>query len=301
MTLQSSKGSPMTYAQVRLTDPDGFQSYGWTDSLGQVAGLVPSNKNLLLEVLAYPCNEAIYSKNIGSFDQNSDLGVITINNSQSISSIRGKLLNCSNTPVTDGYAIIYCNDIVTYAAVNSEGNFTTDIVFCPGTIVSCKILPIDNKAKQQGSLTDINLTAPQTDVGNISACGTSSDQYINYTLDGIDHSLTSTTTDSLFGSTQLVQASPPNYTSIYGVHNPDYIFIGYLHNNLTGTVPMLGLALSPFDSSTNLTQPFNITISNYAQNVGDFYEGHFSGQFTHYSTGAVLHNINCSFRVRRRN
>src|SRR6185436_17584567 len=101
----------MAYAEVRLTDPGGvqwtdssgqvvsgpIQSSGWTDSLGQVSGLVPANKALLMEVLAYPCNEPVYSKNIGSFDQDTDLGAVTVNNIQSISSIHGKLLDCSNT------------------------------------------------------------------------------------------------------------------------------------------------------------------------------------------------------------
>jgi len=311
LSLQMRTGSPMAYTEVRLTDADGaqwtdssgqvsgpIQSTGWTDSLGQVAGLVPQGKKLLLEIFAYPCNEVIYSKTIGPFDRDTDLGIISVQSS-SIINIFGKLLNCTGSPVTDGSVMIYYNDMVHYTTPDNSGNFTTYLLFCPGASLTFQVLGVDHEARQQGNSINVGITAPQTNAGNISACGTSTEQYISYSLDGVDHSITTTVADSLFGSTELVQASPPNYTDIRGDHNADHIGFGYLHNNSAGTFPLVNLTLAPYDSSTNLIQPFNITITSYPQNVGEFYEGHFSGQFTHYSTGTALHNINCSFRVRR--
>jgi hypothetical protein len=312
MTLQSPIGSPIAYAEVRLTDAGGnqwtdslgqasgpIQSSGWTDSLGQVSGLVPANKALLMEVIAYPCYNVIYSQAIGPFDRDIDLGNIVVQTS-SIVSISGKLLNCNGMPVTNGYVMINYSNMVRYAATDKAGNFATYLIFCPGSSSSFQVLGVDNTVKQQGNSVSVNVAEPETNTGNILACGTSSEQYINYTLDGVDHSITSALTDSLLGTTELVQASPPNYyTTIWGMDNPDYIDFGYLHNNSVGTFPMNNLSLALYDSSTNLISPFNMIISNYPQNVGEFYEGHFSGQFTHFGTGTVLHNINCSFRVRR--
>lgn len=297
MTFHSFTGSPLAYTEVRLTDPDGYQSSGWTDSLGQVAGLVPANKNLLMEVQAYPCNETIYPKDLGSFNQNTDLGVMTLN-TQSIASIRGKLLNCSNNPVTDGYALIYCNNIVSYVPVNSDGNFTTDIAICPGVVTNCSILPVDDKAKQQGVLTDINLAIPQTDAGNISACGTSIEQYINYTVDGKDYSLTNSP-DSLLGSTDFFMGL--FHTTIIAVSNPDYIYVMSSHDNSAGTYPLERFGVQNFrDSSIVLLQPSTITFTHFPQTPGEFYEGSLSAKFTdQWVTGPAVHNVRGSFRIRR--
>jgi hypothetical protein len=151
-------------------------------------------------------------------------------------------------------------------------------------------------------ITDVNLIAPETNAGNFSACGNSSQQYINYTLDGTDHKISTAANDSLEGFvTILSQPNPSDYTNIIGSHGAaDYIQFRFLNNNNTaGTFPIKYLAFDAADSSTVLVQPFNISITGNAQNVGEFYEGQFSGQFTRYSTGSALHNINCSFRVRR--
>jgi hypothetical protein len=299
MTLQTHEGSPLVYTEVRLTRSNGYQSYGWTDSLGQVSGLVPLDESLLMEVLAYPCNDVIYFKNIGPFNQDSDLGSITVNNNSSLVTITGQLLNCNNSPVINGYAIIYYNNTVRYASADNTGKFSTNLVICNGSPATCQVLGVDNSLQQQGDVTDINIVVPETMVGNISACGSSSEQYINYTLDGANYSITSSVNDSLFGVTDLVQANPPNYTNIWGIHGSDYVDFGYLHNNTVGTFPLWNLNMEKYDSVTTLIQPFNITVTGYPQNIGEFYEGSFSGQFKHYSTGAVVHKIDCSFRVRR--
>jgi len=305
MTLQSSKGSPLVYTLVRLTTAGGRVSSDWTDSLGQVSGLVPSDSALTMEVISYACNEVIYSKNIGPFNQRTDLGIISVDNSQSISAMHGRLLNCSNSPVANGYAIIYyyfmVNNVpvyymMTYIPVDKSGNFSSDLLLCPGGLVRCQVLGVDDEAKRQSLLVNFTLSRTETNVGDIPVCGSSSEQFINYTLDGVDHSLTSGANDSLYGYTQSW-----GYSTIGGFNNTDDIGINYMDNSATGTFPLDNLAVTPYnDSSVVLLSPFNITITNHPQNVGDFYEGHFSGQFTHYTTGASVHNINGTLRVRRR-
>jgi len=194
--------------------------------------------------------------------------------------------------------MVYYDNTLRYAAVNNTGEFSTNLVTCSGGPSNCQGLGGDNVAQQQSLTATINIVAPETNV-DISACGLSSSQYINYTLDGTDYSITSNANDSLFGFSNTVQANPPNHTAITGIHGTIYINFGYLHNNAAGTFPLAHLTLQQYDSLTTLIQPFNITVTSYPQNIGEFYEGSFSGQFKHYTTGAVLHNINCSFRVRR--
>ncbi len=71
VTLKTGKGVPIVHGVVRLTlsaPGSPSQAYGNTDSLGQVSGLVPANQPIVLEVLD-PCNNAVYTKSIGSAQQ----------------------------------------------------------------------------------------------------------------------------------------------------------------------------------------------------------------------------------------
>ena len=299
MTLHTPEGGPLVHALVKLTRPSGSSSYGWTDSLGQVSGPVPSNEALLMEVLAYPCNTVIYSQNIGPFTQSTNLGIITVQaTSSSLVTIQGKLLNCNGAPVTDGNAIIYYDNVVRYAATNSNGNFSIQFIVCSSN-PSCDIIGVDNAAQQQSSLTSVNIVTPVTNAGNISACGTSSSEYINYTLDGTSYSITQSANDTVSSYSFSSQGSYPQITDMFGAHFPDHIFFIYGHNGTAGSFPLADLGVNPYDSMATIIQPFNINITTYPQNVGQFYVGNFTGQFTHFSTGAVIHNISCSFRVRK--
>jgi hypothetical protein len=80
------------------------QSFGVTDSLGKVSGLVPANEALQLDVISL-CYTTFFTQNIGPFAANTNLGVITVSGASvntSLAIIKGKLLNCSNAPVTSG-------------------------------------------------------------------------------------------------------------------------------------------------------------------------------------------------------
>ena len=147
LTVQTNEGNPLVFSQVRITALNSEylgQADGWTDSLGQVSGLVPANQNLLLEILAYPCSNVIYTKNIGPLSDSSNLGTIIVPPvSTSLQTINGKLVNCSNEPVTDGYAIINHNNLVYYAATDNNGNFTISFTNCSSSTSAFDIVSVD--------------------------------------------------------------------------------------------------------------------------------------------------------------
>ncbi|HEY2721424.1 MAG TPA: hypothetical protein VGI82_06855, partial [Chitinophagaceae bacterium] len=300
MTLHTPGNDPLVYTEVRLTKEDGMQCVGWTDSMGEISGLVPANENLTLDVLSYPCLNTIYSEKIGPFNSDADLGTIKIANTTAVVTVKGKLLNCNNAPVTNGYAMIFFDNTVRYAAINNTGDFSVSLTVCPSSPGSLQVIGIDNEAGRQSFPTDVNITSPVTNIGMISTCGISSDQYINYTLDGKDHSINSSANDSLIAYSYPTLSNPPMQTGIMGMHGTaDYIDFRYDHNGSAGQFPLSKLFVQSYDSLVTLVQPFNITITDYPQNVGEYYQGSFSGKFTTYATGATLHSIDCSFRVRR--
>lgn len=298
MTLHNANGLPLVHASVRVS-PVGLRgsAHGFTDSLGQAKGLVPKNKSLLIQVLD-PCGNVIYSQNLSPLTQSTDLGTITVTStSPSLLTLQGTLLDCSGAPVKTGYAIISYNNQIRYASTNASGQFAISYLGC-NTLATAKIIGVNQGAQQQGTATVVNVVSPVTNVGNISACGTSSAQYLNYTLDGTDYSITSAANDSLtvFSTTQG-NTKTINISGLQKAASSNHLNL--VVNNVTGsgTFPMQSMLLQSFNSII-LTQPFNVTFTSFANAGGEYYEGSFTGKFTADNLTAV-HNINGRFRIRR--
>lgn len=303
MTLKNNEGSPLVHVPVRIKrTAAGFasQGYGYTDSLGQVNGLVPASESLLLEVLD-PCNNAVYTQNIGPYSQNTSLGTVTVNNiGNSLVTITGRIVNCSGTPVTNGYAIIGYDNRSSYVNVNNNGQFSLSFTRCTASPAACDITGVDNATQQQGTITNISVVSPVTNAGTITACGVSAAQYINYTLNGTNYSLSSATqADSLMGYTNQQGASPFT-TWIMGSNwsTSSYISFDFTSPATAGVYPVNTLSVNTFQRPF-LIQPFNVTISNFPQATGQFYEGSFSGQFRDSLPTAPVQTISGTFRLRK--
>jgi hypothetical protein len=304
-TFKTSENVPLanTYIVIKPNTSDsanGF-AHGYTDSLGQINGLIPANINLTIEIYDQ-CGNVVYSKNIGPFAANTDLGTIIISNSANyITTIKGKLLSCSNTPVMHGYATIYFNDFVYNVSVNDQGEFSTNIISCYGIPGEFQILGVDETAQQQGTLTTFSVNSQVIDAGNIMACGTSSAQYINYNVDGVDHTISNNTNDSFYCYTSTSVNQFNTYDSyITGYHAPDNFSLYFSGDKAAGVYPVNFMSVLNYNR-IGLAKPFNTTLTSFPQNIGDYYEGNFSGSFIDSSAITVTHNINCSFRIRKNN
>ena len=298
-TLKTSTGQPLVNAWVVITAGKIGSASGYTDSLGQVRGMVPAGANLVLEVRDN-CSSAIYSKNIGPYNDDVDLGSITVSpTTPAVVTISGKLTSCGGGSVSNGYAIVAIDNSVHYAKVDASGSFSTNYILCSTSGVNVQVLGVDEAAQQQGTAASSPVIAPATDVGSVSACGNSSTEFLNYTLDGTSYSITSA--DSLTGFTQG-QGGTSSNTYIDGLKvTGDRLSFKFAHStNTAGTYPLTNMEVQTNTTLyTNLTviQPFNVVINNFPQIIGEFYEGSFNGQFK--DTLNVTHNITSSFRVRR--
>jgi len=302
-TLKNSEGIPVSYSLVMLRRPgNAGESCGWTDSLGQVSGLVPVNETMILQ-LVDPCYNTIYTQNVGPFSQNTNLGVITVPNpgTASLVTIRGQLKNCNNAPVTHGYALINYNNVTEYASVNSAGEFSLSFTRCLSSGTTFEILGVDAATSQQGNSTPVTITTPVTNTGDITACGVAANQYINYTIDGTTYSITSAITDSIVAETYPTQTTPPLETFIEGSNPPGYIRLEFKHNPAAGIYSLLDFSVSGYDDSlATIEIPFIVTLAKYAASPGDFYEGTFTGKFNEGYPVFMIHTLTGSFRVRRR-
>ncbi|MEO5564213.1 MAG: hypothetical protein ABIR18_12280, partial [Chitinophagaceae bacterium] len=304
-TLKTPEGNPITYAHVRVRAASGFigYAYGNTDSIGQVSGMIPANMTLVFEVLN-SCNGVAYSQNIGPYSSSINLGAITISNSNSVSmlTIKGKILNCSNAPVADGHALVNYDNVVRNVKTNSAGEFSLTLTVCSGAPTSCQIIPTDATAQQQGAASNVTITSPVTDAGNLVACGTSTLQYITYNVDGVSYNLSSASVDSLIAYTTN-GVTRPTMLNLMGSRIPTTNFsLSFDCAAAPGSYPLtktpVNHKLSVNDyRRIGVIEPLNVIITSFPLTTGGYYEGSFTGQFRDSANLTPLHDISCSFRV----
>lgn len=302
LSLKNTDGSPLVYAHVRIKRTTGFQTqtHGWTDSLGQVSGYVPSNEVLLMEVVDQ-CNNVIYSQNIGPFTQNTTLPAITLSNTaNSIITVTGTLLNCNGNPVTNGFAIIYFGWYTSYAQTDANGVFSTNFTACASAASSAiNVVGIDNAGMQQSSNTTVTVTTPVTNAGTITACGNSSAQYINYTLDGTSYSIgTTNPADSLNAWTAPQSGTTIFVTNIGGfqVSGNNTIYLRFASpSQVAGTYPIDFLSIQNYNQIVPTAPSSTVTVTNFPTLPGQYYEGTFTAQF---NSGGP-HTVTGNFRVRK--
>ena len=301
LTLHTTSDQPVVFGTVKIiaADTTNFSStaFGYTDSLGQVQGMVPTHTNLTLEVFSN-CGTIVYTQSIPAINSNTDLGVIKVDFGSSVLTFQGVLLNCNNQPVTNGYVIVNFGYETRYVATDATGKFSSIYFLCSPTFPTSTVVGVDNDSQQQGDPATVNVSFPLTDAGTINACGTSVNEYINYTLDGTDYTIDNNNTsdpnrDSLINGYLLNGV----FTSINGLDSQTGNSISFTvaDANATGTYPLHSLAARSNDSAV-LTQPFNITLTKYPAVAGEFFEGNFSGS---YIQGTSSHTISATFRARR--
>lgn len=296
-TFVNSDGLPLTAASIFIRPTsNGASAHGYTDSLGQISDPVPANVPLVLQVMS-PCNTVMYSQNIGPFSANADIGTITVNNSPSLVTVKGKLVNCSGAAVTNGYAKIIYGNFVRYESTNSSGEFESVFYSCAGMPGTCEVYGVDITAQQQGATVNLTVTSPITDAGNLAACGTSSLQYINYNIDGNNYNVSSLVAgDIITGYYNDSLSSQSVHISSYHSNTPA---ISFAFDHTSGIGGIMTYLFTGQLGLTTFVSPIAVVITNNATAAGQFYEGSFTGEFK--DSGGVTRTISSSFRVRREN
>ncbi|HMG15252.1 MAG TPA: hypothetical protein VK590_07400, partial [Saprospiraceae bacterium] len=158
---------------------------GYTDSKGQIIGLIPKDELLNLTVtLPYSqCQNPSYDKVIGPFSQNDSLDIVIDDPGLYYYTIKGNLLNCDFKPITNGYLMITgFSDLI---LTDDQGNFETTLITCGPQLnaqVNIKGFDTDNfKASQEYVLNVIS--GNTTNAGIIQVCTAISD-YISYSFNG---------------------------------------------------------------------------------------------------------------------
>ncbi|MEO5943098.1 MAG: hypothetical protein ABIP30_01930 [Ferruginibacter sp.] len=193
-TIKDAAGNPASFIPVKIYVVNNPQSatWGYTDSSGYVAGAVPGNTQLKLEVFSsLDCSNALYSQTFTTAAATVSLGLINLNiPTIHLSVLSGTVTNCNNAPVSHGYIIMSVNNLYYRYTLSSIGSYQFSHLLCNGT-ENAVLIGEDIDASQQNA-TSVNYTinSGNNNVPNIAACGASIVQFINYSAKGIDMSLT---------------------------------------------------------------------------------------------------------------
>jgi hypothetical protein len=280
-----------------------YETYGLTDNMGMISGIVPSGEVLTLKIYDI-CNNVIYSANVGSFATGSTttLPDITITTTASTTyTIQGNLKTCANTDVTDGYVSLRPAVPTNYfqyvnVPVSSTGAFVMTTYSC--TANPQFVLEGFDVANLQ-TTNDIPFTATSTvtNFNNLSVC--------NSVMEFISYKIDSQPITYIVGSINAqwtgLTSSTPNYPAKQlkiGSVLPAGPYFSMTQNN------MLGVAASfttdyMFELSGAVITPSNgnlvINVATFGA-VGDYIDFTVNGTFTNTSGS---HTITATGHVKR--
>lgn len=293
-TVKDQNGHPVPNALVTIKKVDNSSmAAALTDELGRVSGLVPANAALELKVTDR-CHNVLFSQNIGPYSSNVNFGTINVTMQPPANvTISGTAVNCTGNAVTNGFVSITLEGI-TYRTNISNGNFTINISRCNANSAQAQLFAEDVATSQQGSVQSITVTSGAANAGQLTACGTTTDEFINYTVNGTNYAFTSPNdimdwyySDSLGQQGNILTGSNSSQS--------DFIYLSYTAPVGTGTFTgdvTIGVGTSKFEGSS-----ITITVTQYG-NVGQFVVGTFSGNVFLGSSGTPLPATG-SFKVRR--
>ncbi|MBL7741355.1 MAG: hypothetical protein JNK14_19175 [Chitinophagaceae bacterium] len=300
MTIVNNDNIPLNNVQVRIKRPNGSYGYGRTDSLGNLCGKVPKNEALVLHILGQ-CHNVVYEQNIGPFSADASLGTITATIPPASSLvITGTLVNCSNTNVTNGAAVIYTGNGHSYTAPVTNGTFSLSLLRCENTTVNFSVLGVDYATLQQGNPVSGSGTTGTVNVGTIQACGTSSAQFVEFLIDGSPYTYAAPP-DNIYLSDS--SSAGNNNISVFAFKSPGgnttYSTFRFASNGATGVQALQQCrvsagALGVAEVITSSSPTVNIT--TFGPPVTGFIEGNFNVQM---SFGGTPKTVVCTFRVRR--
>jgi hypothetical protein len=293
--VKDQNGNPFSAARVTITvtsDAVSNNGTGYTDPTGWVGGFIPKGKALQMKIYNR-CNTLIYTKDIGPFNADTDLGTITVTNPVTASvTISGTVINCAGTAVTNGYVDVYLDSMHNHAAV-TNGNFSITISRCNNVFpVTASVIAYDPGNNQGGSATSLQVTSATVNTGQLNACGMSLNEFLNYTLDGVTKTYT-------VPADSITSSKSGNATNVWASRKTGTVDDVYLYFTASGvgSVSLNNVSVIQGQKYYNGVQPLTLNITEWTAGTGGFMAGNFTGSV---SDSFSTKPINLTFRVRKR-
>lgn len=300
--VKDPSGNPVKNAFVKVSVVSNPQRSGWgyTDSSGYTGGAVPNNEQLLLSISSdYGCSSNAYTQNFTTTNVNIDLGTITIPASV-VATVTGNVTNCSGAAVTNGYVIMIKNGVNSFATVNSAGNFSFTTSLC-GSSTNASFIAEDIANTQGSTTSNATLVAGSNAIGTLVACGITTQQFLNYTVNGTAYTI-APPADSL---TQYnnVQTNPASiqisgYGTSGGSTSTSYLTFSSPGIAVNSNQTLMSFYTPQLNDTLRILTTIPVNITEYGA-IGQYMAGNFSGVFTGPAPANTPFNVTCNFRVRR--
>jgi hypothetical protein len=287
-TFKDENGNSLYKTRVVMRTTTNYAS-GYTDSTGWVGGWIPVNKTLKLVVYS-KCNTVLYTKDIGPYTRNVNLGTISIAiGSATRLNFSGQVVNCAGKDVTNGYADIFL-DNVHHRAVITNGKLSMAIDRCNNQPATAIVTAYDNATNQSG--TPITVSIPNgVNIGKIDACGTSSSQYLNYNLN------LGTSVSYVVPADSLTKSVSSNKYTIWALRktSSDNVALSFSASD-TGLYVATSLNIYHKPTTISKTGTMNVRITEFGPTGSGYIAGSFTGNMKDSTTTMP---INGNFRIKR--
>lgn len=285
-----TSGLPLSNVTVTLEfSGTTFPRQGVSNANGQICGLIPSNEVITANVLD-TCGNSIFTSTIGPFSGTANTTTVSIpSGSVSTTNVVGDFYDCNNNPITNGYVEIVYGSSISYQYIangeidimtlvcNSNNNFTLE--------------GVDYDALQSTGLLNQTFTIPVTDVGNIISCNTVN-EFITFQKNSdpvkfyvqVDTYDTGTNGFSVIGlgSGQTSEINMNMNASAPGIYDYSSTGIFFYEQSVAQFV----------------IQTFEVNISAFGPNVGDYIDYTYTGTMLDTTTNTT-HNISGTAHVIR--
>lgn len=294
-TIVDSANKPVINAVVKISVAGNSANYryGYTDHAGYVSGAVPAKEPLLFEVYSsLNCGTILYSKNISASEENFSLGTVTVAGSNNIAAISGKVLGCTNAPVSNGYIMVINGTICTRLNLSDTGTYAGNILVCANTGSSVTLVAEDIITHMASSPLVRTIIPGSNTIPTIQTCSVSQQEYVTITKNGVTQT---------YRYLLLTNATSTSYGIVYFLDPAMAIPGGHLQISKTGIAAgSIQDLISISTGATNMiinNPPVNIPITEYGA-IGQYIAGSFTGSFTQPPQN-TLNAITCSFRIKR--
>lgn len=307
--VNAANNQPLAGVQVRLKMTNGFGSYGYTDSVGNLCGRVPKNEPLLLQVIDQ-CNTVAYSQPIGPFGADVSLGTVaaTLPSGNTLT-VTGTLTNCAGAAVTNGTVSIYADFGHSYSIPVTNGSFTFTMIRCSSSTTTFAVKGTDLDTYKESILYNGYGNGSTVSIGNMQACSTGLSEYIEYIIDGVPYMWVDLGyPDQLQTFDSVITGPYPAKTGIQGhfviAGNAETTHFTFEHNGVPGVYPLVG-SIRVTDRAGNLPRWKEIVTPNPTLNITAFGPpgtGYVEGNFNllmRYPSPNSTRNILCTFKVKR--
>ena len=173
ITLQDNNGNPLPslYTQLTLqTTTWNSTSAGYTNSNGEVCGLIAANEALTLTVPNYGCD--VFTTTIGPFSADDTVTVTVTNSTEQITTLTGMFNDCDGNPITNGYMQLVNGNNAQIIPI-TDGTVNESISYCASNS-AYTINVVDVNLGQETDTFTGNFTTT-TDLGTASTCVTLGD------------------------------------------------------------------------------------------------------------------------------